>query len=149
MAQVKDTHRVATIIMYAMMASLVLYIVIVEVLNRTSAEPERLQQVDLIRYIFYAMAVAMIFMAQLIKALMLRGLHGAGIDVALARLQASNLIAALLAETPALLGLVMYIVWRQYTDFYILTFVSLYIMVRHFPRWAAWQRVVGAATGGA
>ncbi len=148
MDPVKDSHRVASIIMYAMMASLVFYIIIVEVINRTTAQPELLPNVDLIRYIFYGFSVSAIFITQVVKALMLRNLAGADMDRVLGKLQTSNIFAAGLAQTPAILGLVMYLVWRQYTDFYMLTFVSLYITVRHFPRYAVWHRVASAAAGG-
>ncbi len=134
--------------MYAMMASLVFYIIIVEVISRTSGEPEMAQDVDLIRYIFYAVSIGALFMTQVVKALMLRGLAGADMDTVLAKLQSSNVLAAGLAEAPAILGFVMFLVWRQYTDFYILTFVSLYIMLRHFPRYAVWERVASTARKG-
>lgn len=148
MTLVKNSHRVASTIMYAMMASFAFYIIIVEVLNRTTAQPELLPDVDLTRYIFYAFSVAAIFVTQLVKALMLRNLAGANMEKVLGKLQTANILAAGLAQTPAILGLVMYLVWHQYTDFYMLTFVSLYITVRHFPRYAVWQRVASAAAGG-
>lgn len=133
--------------MYAMMASFAFYIIIVEVISRTTAEPELLPDVELIRYIFYAFSVAAIFIAQVIKALLLRNLDGASLDTVLGKLQTANIFAAGLAQTPAVLGLIMYLVWHQYTDFYVLTFVSLYITVRHFPRYAVWRRVASAAAG--
>ena len=80
--------------MYAMMASLVFYIIIVEAISRMTGEPEMTQDVDLIRYVFYAVAIGALFMTQVVKALMLRGLAGADMDTVLAKLQSSNIVAA-------------------------------------------------------
>lgn len=134
--------------MYAVMASLVFYIIIVEVISRATPEPDIQPQIDIIRYVIYAVAISMIFATQLVKAVMLRNASRMTAEMALARLQTSNIIVAGLAETPAILGFVMYLAWRQYTDFYILALVSLYVCVRHFPRRANWERVVESATRG-
>jgi hypothetical protein len=47
-----------------------------------------------------------------------------------------------LAEVPAIAGLVLVMMGRTRSDFYMLLAISAYMMVRHFPRRGAWEEYV-------
>jgi len=122
-----------------MMSSLVVYAVVVEVVSRTSATPEPVAGSELVRYIFYAIGVSTVFTVQFLRAMSLRRMEGLSVDAALAKLQTLTVLTGALAETPAVLGLVLVLGWQQYSDFYVLAVISLYVFVRHFPRYGSWQ----------
>jgi hypothetical protein len=141
MADVRAAHRTATLIMYAVMAMLVVYTIVVEVISRTASTPDPAPEPGAIRYIFYAVSVSMIFLSQVVKTTMLRNTSGLSLDEVIGKLTRANVAVAAFAETPVLFGLVLFVMWRQTTDFYILAFVSLYVALRHFPRWSSWESV--------
>jgi len=134
-------HRQAALIMYAVMATLLAYVIVVELVHRTRDDTAVQVLPEVARYVLYGVAISMVFLTQIVRALVLRGTPRGDLDAALARLNVASVITGLLAETPALMGLVLFIVWGQYTDFYILFFVSLYLTVRHFPRFGTWESV--------
>ena len=145
MAGVRAAHRTATLIMYIVMAMLVVYTIAVEAISRTSPSPDPTPEPGAVRYIFYAIAVAMIFLSQVVKATMLRNASRLSLDEVVRKLTQANVAVAAFAETPVLFGLVLFVMWRQTTDFYILAFVSLYVALRHFPRYGSWERTAQAA----
>jgi hypothetical protein len=138
--RLRAAHKQATLIMYAVMATLVIYVAVVEWINRTRDVLETEALPEVARFILYGVAISMVFLTQIVRALVLRGIPRE-LDAALQRLNLASVITGVLAETPALMGLVLFIVWGQYTDFYILLFVSLYLFVRHFPRYGTWEKV--------
>jgi len=141
--RLREAHRRATIITYAVMATLAVYVIAVELIHRTSDVTVAQSFPEVVRYVLYGVAISMVFLTQIVRALFLRGIKRGDLDTALARLNVSSVVTGVLAETPALMGLVMFIVWGQYSDFYILFFVSLYLTVRHFPRYGTWESVAG------
>jgi hypothetical protein len=145
MADVRAAHRTATLIMYAVMAILVVYTIAVEAISRTSSSPDPAPEPGAIRYIFYAVAVAMIFLSQVVKATMLRDPSRFSLEEVVKKLTQANIAVAALVEVPVLLGLVSFFMWRETTDYYVLAFVSLYVALRHFPRYGSWERVAQAA----
>jgi hypothetical protein len=142
-ARVRAAHRQATLIVGAMTASLAVYAAVVEVVGRSGAVVTGTNPPEVLRWAFYAVAAGMVFMSHLAKAFLLRGLREAGVDEILARLTTANVVTAALAETPAVLGLVLFFLSpRYYADFYILEAIALYLLVRHFPRLGAWRNTV-------
>jgi hypothetical protein len=138
----RTAHRQASIIVGSLIASLFVYAIVVELLSRSDSLPEPLSPPEAIRWAFYAVAVAMVFMSHVVKAFMLRGFHTANVEELLARLTTANIITAAFGEVPAVLGFALYFVGRFYTDFYILSLISLYLMFRHFPRYAQWEKLI-------
>ena len=145
MAAVRAAHRSATLITYIVIGMLVVYTIAVELIGRATSSPDPVPDPGIIRYIFYAVAIAMIFLSQVVKATMLRNPARLGLDEALRKLTQANVAVAAFAEVPVLLGLVMFILWRNTSDYYILAFVSLYVILRHFPRYASWEKIAQAA----
>jgi hypothetical protein len=142
-ARVRAAHRQATIIVGAMTASLFVYAAVVEIIGRTAAVGSGAEPPEVIRWAFYAIAVSMVFTSHVAKAFMLRGFQARTVDEILARLTTANVVTAAIAEAPAVLGFVLFFLSpRFYSDFYILEVISLYLLVRHFPRYDNWERVI-------
>ena len=86
----------------------------------------------------FVIAGAMIFMTTVVKGLMLRG---APADPAarLARLRTATMVGLALSEVPVVCGVVLVAIGRARQDFYMLLVISVYMLVRHFPRRGAWE----------
>ena len=120
-------------------SSLIFYVAIVEFMHRTTDRAVLDGDGTLVRFVFFGLAVATVFATQVIRAMMMRGEDN---DAAarLRRLVRVNVITSGLAGGPATLGLVLFLVWNRYGNFYILAFISLYLLGRHFPRLGYWER---------
>lgn len=119
-------------------AALLVYVVVVEVLSRTPAGGGVPAFLGPLRIAVFVIAGIAIFVTTIVKAMMLRN---APADAAgrLARLRTATFAALALCELPALAGLVLVMVGRTRSDFYMLLAISAYMMVRHFPRRGAWD----------
>lgn len=127
--------------MAGMLAGLVLIVVVVEVLRRGSMLAERsFEGSEIVRIIFYFVAIAMVFIINIVQGFTLKAVKSGDINLIATKLLTVTIVAAALAETPIMLGLVLFVVWGYHTDFYILGFVSLYLMIRHFPYYRQWER---------
>jgi F0F1-type ATP synthase membrane subunit c/vacuolar-type H+-ATPase subunit K len=143
--EVRRTYREAAIVCGAMVASVLIYAVVVEVL-RTGRSPDGTgggAHVDLLRYAFYFLAgiegLAIPFVRRAVEA----GPAAGG--SLLARLRAGALVTASLAEVPAVLGLVLALLAGSRLDFYLLAGWSLLLQVFHFPRQERWEDAVRMA----
>jgi hypothetical protein len=136
----RTAHRNASYVVYAIMGSTLVYVAVVEWIHRTRGVTTVADLPEVVRFVLYGVAISMVFFTQIVRGLMLRGMPR-DLDAAVQRLYVASVITAALAEAPAMMGLVLFLVWGQYTDFYILLFVSLYLFVRHFPRFGTWEKV--------
>jgi hypothetical protein len=138
---VETTRRRTAVIVGAFGASLVTCLVMVEVFRRSGPVPTAVPGLDQIRIALFAVAAVLIFTSTVIKSLLLRQ-ASADPRLRLARVRTATILAAVMAEFPALLGLVLFILGGSQNDFYILAVVSLYMLVRHFPRREPWDAYV-------
>lgn len=141
-AELKAAYTRARVVVSALLASVAFYIIIVEVLNRTGIGPVARQGPDVIRYVFFALAIFIVFGANVVRGMMLRTIRADSASAFIARLVNVHVVVAAIAQTPAVLGFVLFVAWRQYADFYMLAFVSVYLLLRHFPRLAQWERLL-------
>lgn len=127
--------------MAAMLASLVVFVIVVEVLKRGPSFAGRTTEgFDVVRIVFYFVAIAMVFVINIVQGFTLKAVRTDDVQQIATKLLTVNIVSAALADTPLILGFVLYVVWGYYTDFYILGFVSLYLMIRHFPYYRQWER---------
>ena len=144
----RSAQRRASYQMASMLVSIVVFFVIVEVIKR---KPDHVSPSDegfeLLRIVFYGLAIAMVFVINVVQGFMLKAEKSDDIGPITNRLTTVNVIVSGLAESPAILGFVLFMVWGYDTDFYILGFVSLYLMVRHFPRYRHWEKFARSRMG--
>ncbi len=127
-----------------MVASLFVFVIVVEVLKR---RPEQLSRTGtegdefgILRIVFYFFAISLVFFTNVVQGFILKATKTDDIGQLASKLTSVNIITTALAETPVLLGLVLFIGWGYHTDFYILGFVSLYLLLRHFPFYGQWEK---------
>lgn len=136
----RAAHRRAVVVYAALLGSVAVYAAIVEILSRGRWLRAGAEGFQVMRLAFYAVAVSMVFLTHLVRGLMLRGPGGQTPEVVAQRLSTATIAAGALAESPAILGLVLFMLDpRLYSDFYFLLLISLYLLLRHFPRLGQWQ----------
>jgi hypothetical protein len=140
-AVLKGAQRRSAILTASMLASLVVFLIIVEMLKRNPGFADSAGDgLPPLRIVFYAIAISMVFVINLVHGFMLKAEKSDDISRIAAKLATVNVIVSAMAETPLLLGFVLFMGWGYYTDFYILGFVTLYLMLRHFPFYGQWER---------
>lgn len=134
-------HRQVVVMIGAIGTSLVLYAVLVEILRRTLPPIEVIPALDMLRIVFFAVAGVLVFTTTVLKSTLLRNVPPTA-SLRLQRLRTAGIIVAAFAEVPVIFGLILFMVGRLTSDFYILLAVSLYMLVRHFPRREQWDGYV-------
>jgi hypothetical protein len=143
--RIHAAQRQAAMITAGIASSLVVYAVIVEILRRAEPSAEPVANADLLRIIFFALAGMVIFTATVTKSLLLRN-PAPTPEARLARLRSTSVLAAALAEMPAVFGLALFMTTHRRGDFYLLLVVAAYMVVRHFPQREAWELYVRRAS---
>ena len=143
----RRTYRETAIVCGAMVASILIYAVVVEVLRARARQPlgggGAGINIDVLRYAIYLLAgiegLAIPFVRRAVEAgPALRG-------SLLARLRTGSLVGAALAEVPAVLGLVLFLLAGSRPDFYALAGWSLLLQLFHFPRYERWEEAARPA----
>ncbi len=140
----RAAHRQVAFIVGVLISSFFVYALVVELISRTATVDETVASpAQAVRFVFYAIAVSVVFSSHIVKALVMRRFNPKSEDELLDRLRLAHVVTAALGETPAILGFVLFFLNRAYyADFYILSLISLYLMVRHYPRFGQWERVL-------
>jgi len=132
-----------------MLVGLVVFLVIVEVFKRSPDFVDRSGDgFETLRIVFYVVAISMVFVINLVHGFMLKAEKSDDIAAIAEKLTTVSIIVSAMAETPLVLGFVMFMLWGTYTDFYILGFVTLYLMLRHFPFYGQWEKFAKQRMGG-
>ncbi|HET6348939.1 MAG TPA: hypothetical protein VFH88_07645 [Candidatus Krumholzibacteria bacterium] len=139
--KINAAHRQALMIVGAIAGTLPMYAIVVEVLRHSQPAPVASAGLNMIRITIFVLAGIIIFTTTVIKGIMLRSTPASG-EARLARLRASSVMTAALAEAPAVLGLVLFMMNRQRADFYLLLVVAAYMLARHFPQRDRWETYV-------
>jgi hypothetical protein len=132
----------AAMVSAVILASLVVYLALVEVL-KAALKPFRgfagLADMQPVRYAAFGAAAAAILLILVLRARLFKRRSGDDAGAALSRLQRASLLTMVLAEVPAVLGLVLFFVGGNAADFYKLLFASAVLAFIHFPRRGAWE----------
>ena len=128
--EVRVHLKSVTLIAAAIIASLVIYLGLVEIL-RAVYKP--------FRYVVFGTAAAVIVLIRVLRPLLLRRRPGEDTPAALHRLQRAAIVTMVLGEIPGVLGLGLFLLSGYNIDFYVLLFASLLLVFMYFPRRAAWE----------
>jgi F0F1-type ATP synthase membrane subunit c/vacuolar-type H+-ATPase subunit K len=138
-----QTHRATAILSVAMIASVLVYAGVVEILPRLApaSEPDIAPAtVELLRKLFRGLALVNFVGAAWLGG---RPQRPAGEPLArLAKLKALTTVGLALAESIALYGLVLFLLSRDSMDFYSLFLVSLLSFILVFPRRNRWREAL-------
>lgn len=145
----KRAYRSTVIVCGAMIASLFPYLAVVEIVHSQIGYDGYLvdaQQVELLQYVFFILALLPYVIPQLIKRHLTSVAPRESVDALIARLRTATLLSYVLSEVPAVFGLLLFFLAGSYLAFYALWFLSLVAMLVHFPRLRTWQELARKAT---
>ncbi len=142
MDNLKKAHQMAFILNVAIIGTLIIYAVVVEIIRKQFAPFAGfggISDISGIRYLFYGIVVINIFIIRALKNLMLRKSSTDDTQSIIRKLLRSAVITAALCEVPALLGLLIFLLAGSIRDFYQLTGLSFIFVFLHFPRYGNWE----------
>lgn len=126
----------------AIMVCLFLYALVVEILKSRLgffAGLARPSHVRPLLFLFYGLAIVAILVTRIVNRQLLKSGHRDIPEERILRLSRASIITAVLAELPALLGFVLFLLTGSSQDFYFLWFGSLALEFIFFPRSGAWE----------
>ena len=155
MDKLRAAYRVAVIIGLAMMATLLVYAVVVGTLEKdpalirgTTALPG--SQVEIIKFVLIGVTVVLFFVIRFVNSLLLKPKEkgGAVSDVRAKQpsgppefgiLTTAAVITYALCETPAIFGLVLFFLGKNSSDFHLFLLFSLFYFAVYFPKFSKWE----------
>jgi hypothetical protein len=140
--EIRKHLRPATLVGAAIVASLLVYLGVVEA-ARIFLKPfhglAAIGRIQPFRLAVFGAAAGVILLILLVRPRLFRVNPGQDAAAGLRRLQRAALLVLVLGEVPAILGLGLFLVGGNAADFYKLLFASLVLTFINFPRRAAWE----------
>jgi hypothetical protein len=134
--------RPAAMVGVALIASLALYLGLVEAL-RAVLKPFRGFAAALatqpVRLAAFGGAAAVILAILLLRPGLVRRRDNEDVPAACRRLQRASIVLLVLGEVPAVVGLAVFLIGGSAADFYKFLFVSIVLTFINFPRQGAWE----------
>lgn len=146
MDELKKSYRVSVIIGIAMMASLFIYAAGVEFV-KIKFDPfegfSPFPEVEILRYIFLAIAVGEFFFIKYFKNISLSKkiipFQGVSISNPIQKFITASIVVYALCESVAIYGFVLFLIAGSSMDFYTFMILSLVYLVIYFPRYTQWE----------
>jgi hypothetical protein len=135
-AKLKIQYLKTNFIGLGLIASVFLYAGVVEILKRTMAPFAGVAalapaQFQTLKYVFVALAIGNFFLIKFMQKIL--GARSAQ------QLMVAAIVTFALSEAVAILGLVLFLLAGQATDFYTFMFLSLFYFWFFFPRYQDWE----------
>lgn len=141
----RRVFRTALLINISLIAGLFLYALFVELIkSRLSPFAGFLPgpHLQALRYVFYGTAVGAVVLLRIISKAITRPSPEDNVLEYGQRLSRASVVTAALAELPALLGFIFFLLSGSSRDFYPLLLVSLFLEFMYFPRFSVWLDLV-------
>ncbi len=138
----ETAYRIAAIICGAMAASTVLYALVVAVISVSQAPFEGFApaaQPSILRTALWTLALVEAGLIGLVRRALVARSRSEGAAAQGRRLITTAVVIAALAEVPAILGLVLFMLAGLRGDFYALLALSLALQAVYFPRLDGWR----------
>jgi hypothetical protein len=138
----KKAYESSVSMSWAMIAALVLCPLIVEIVRMSNAAfagfaPYAANQ---IRDPVYGLAIILPLCIRTIRKLILKRGQASDWKALASRLRAATAVTILIAEMPAMLGLLLFLLAGFYREFYIALAYSLLVVLAYFPRFNRWEK---------
>ena len=156
-AELKKGYRQARIIGMAMVFSVLVYALVVEIVRMNPAfsrEPLLTQGADSIKYVLLGLALIQFFLIRMIRGRFLSREsaqttnHQTGsVSTRLTGLLIMSIITYALCESIAIYGLVLFFVTKRPFDFYLFMGISLLYFAAYIPRYTQWEEWVVRGEG--
>ncbi|MCX6576877.1 MAG: hypothetical protein NTV82_10860 [Candidatus Aminicenantes bacterium] len=138
----RKAYRTSSLVGAAVIASLFLYAVVVEV-GRAWLKPflgfARVENALVLRYAFYAAAIVIVISSRILNSLILRKSRQDDPKAIIRKLSLAAIVSMALGEGPAVMGLALFLLGGFSRDFYMLLIVSLFLEFMYFPRLRNWE----------
>jgi hypothetical protein len=140
-------YQTNNIISYALAASMLLYVVIVEAFRFKGVTLNLLNLAILekLRFVFVFLSFALYFIINFFNQKLLVKKSTDTQESLLQKLTLTNIISLACCDLPALFGFVLFLCSGNPRDFYLLLIISVLLFYFFFPRysfWSNWSRVV-------
>lgn len=145
----KKAYRTTALIGTGMIASLFIYAILVEAIRvqqRPFAGFASFPEIQILRYIFYGLALFQLGVMRVLQRLLLKKGPTDDLQALIGRLSTSAIVIYALCETPAIYGLVLFFLGGLWKDFYLLLAYSLGLFLFHFPRYSRWEEWIREGT---
>ncbi len=146
----ESKYRTAVVLGVAMVLSVVVYAVVVEVLvSRVEAfsAPLPIEGMDTIRYGFIAIAIIEALVIGQVRKAMLGGFGSGrvlvGSSECIERIFKAQVVSLALCDTIALYGMVLFLISASVWDFYLFALISMAAFAAYFPRRSRWKQWAG------
>ena len=138
----RKAYRTSSLVGAAVIASLFLYAVVVEV-GRAWLKPflgfARVENALVLRYAFYTAAIVIVISSRILNSLILRKSRQDDPKAIIRKLSLAAIVSMALGEGPAVMGLALFLLGGFSRDFYMLLIVSLFLEFMYFPRLRNWE----------
>jgi F0F1-type ATP synthase membrane subunit c/vacuolar-type H+-ATPase subunit K len=150
-AGLRKAYRTTVTIGLAMMASLLVYAVVVEVIkNRNPTfrgfSPLSADTFTTLLYTLLTFAIVEFFVIRIVNKALLsaknRAVQSAPAAAPYAQLMSAAIVTFVLCETVAICGLVLFLIQGDTTDFYLFLMISLVYFTIYFPKYNKWEEWV-------
>ena len=156
MDKLRAAYRVAVIIGLAMMASLLVYAVIVGLFENGSIEFPGTpalsgKELELMKFALLGVSIIIFFLIGFVNTSILnaegeqgkmldsRPRSATGVATEFGRLATAAIITYAFCEAPAIFGLVLFFIGRNSSDFYLFMLISLFYFAVYFPKFSQWE----------
>ena len=148
--ELRKAYRIAAVIGAAMIASLVMYAVVVELIKKQNAPFSGFSPMpdgfEILRYALLAVVAVEFIVIRFLNTLILSGRvpirsspttapYAPGVQ----RLITASIISYALCESVAVYGLVLFFIQGNSNDFYLFLALSLLCFIVYFPRYNTWE----------
>ncbi len=150
MEDLRNMYQATAIVCAGMIGSLFIYVAVVESTRVVFGDFNGFltaSSLELVKYGFYVLALTFIVAITTIKARISEVRSFDAPSVIISKLSKAAFLISGLSEIPAVLGLLLFLLGGLHTDFYILWFLSLMLMLLQFPRLTAWEYLARRARG--
>jgi hypothetical protein len=138
----RKAYRTSSLVGAAIISSLFLYAILVEV-GRAWLKPflgfARVDNALVLRYAFYAAAIVIVILSRILNSLILRKSSKDAPEAIVRKLSLAAIVSMALGEGPAIMGLALFLLGAFSRDFYMLLIVSLFLEFMYFPRLRNWE----------
>jgi hypothetical protein len=136
-------YRTSVFLTLSMMASLVAYAAVVELINFRGRAVVPIERLDVIRVAVAAVGISLFVVARVVRKAMLRKSPADAVEVLLPRLARATMVTSAISETPAVMGVLLFFIGGKRVDFYLMALVSLAMFTAYFPRMSVWKDWLG------
>ena len=155
MEKLGQYHRMATVIGYGMIGTLLMFSAVVETLKAMNYEPQGFlspSALEILKYLLLGLTLVEFFVIRIVKKMILSGggrisaLSNQG-DLLLAKAQkllTTAIVTFAFCESVGIYGLVLFLIGGSPFDFYLFIFLSLAFFAFYFPKYSQWEEWVNS-----